>query len=627
MKLKYLIAILCFNLSFFLQAQQDRFAELKQQLDLITSESPGLEEPVDLSVSGISVTEFLRALGRNNQVNISVAPDVSGQVVNNFSNVTVAEVLIFMAKQYQLDFDITGNIIHIRSFQEPVPPPEIVIPRQVLVTYDTATQRVSMELKNDSLVKVAKALTRQTGKNIVYEPGLESKKVSLYLEDVSFDQAMDKLAFANNLTVSKTEDNFYLIEAIQKAAKGEEGSQRFRDLNQTEEKALFYIDSNLISLEVDNQPLDEVIRNLYQNLGIDYFLYSQLNGNITLKVIGVRLNELLNKIFYGTSYTYRYRDGVYIIGERKLEGLRETKRIYLQHRSVEKISEFIPGDLKEGVELKEFNELNSLLVSGSYPQIVELERFVNSIDKPVPVVIIEVLIVDYQRNNNISTGIELGKGEVPASSSTIYPSFNYTFNAAAINNLLNSFNGFGALNLGPVTPDFYLNLRLLEDNGILNVKSTPKLSTLNGHEANISIGNTEYYVVEQTNITGVQNPIPINIRNFQSVQANFTLTIKPIVSGDNQVTMEIDVEQSDFTSRITPEAPPGSVTRKFTSMIRVKGDEMILLGGLEEKNINDTGSGVPLLSRIPIIKWFFSSRNRTYSKSKLNIFIKPTVIQ
>ncbi len=370
-----------------------------------------------------------------------------------------------------------------------------------------------------------------------------------------------------------------------------------------------------------------MVKNIFYELKSDYFLYSKLDGLVTTKVTALNLQDLLTKLFSGTKYTYLFQDSIYIIGERTFEGVRSTKRIYLKHRSIEKVLEVIPADLRKGMEIKEFTELNSLLASGSPPDIQALETFIESIDKPVPVILIEVLIVDYQRNNTISTGIQAGTGVNPnPGSGKLFPVFDYTFDANAINELIGSFDGFGALNLGPVTPDFYVNLKFLEENGVLNVKSTPKLATLNGHEANMSIGNTEYYVVEQTNVSGGLNPIPITTRNYNQVQANFTLKIKPFVSSENQVTMEISVEQSDFTARISPEAPPGTVTRTFNSMIRVQGDEMILIGGLEEKSKGNSGSGVPLLSRIPIIKWLFSSRTSSESKTKLNIFIKPTII-
>jgi type IV pilus assembly protein PilQ len=626
LKIINLFVWLLFSASLFGQETEDRFTKLMQQLEVVAADSPGLEETVDLSVSAVPLKEFLRALGNTNKVNISVDNTVEGQVVNNFNNVSVAEVLVFLAKQYKLDFDITGNIIHVVPFEEIVP--EVVKPVRIIpFAYDTASTMMTIELKNDSIPKVAKLLTQRTAKNVVYQPGLENTTLSVYLEDVEFDQAMDKIAFANNLKISKTQDDFYMIEKAQNN-KGAERNNRLKDLGSTGTgNALFSIDSGLVSLEAENQPLGVIVRDLFQNLGVDYFLYANLEGNVTMKIYDQPLENFLQKLFYGTNYTYRIYDGLFVIGEREVEGLRETRRIYLQHRSVDKIIEFIPDNIKTGVSIKEFTELNSLLVSGSYPQILELEAFIKEIDQSVPVVIIEVLIVDYQRNNNVTVGVEAGLGTEPAvSGGSIYPSFNYNLNANSINNLLNSFKGFGALNLGPVTPNFYMNLQFLEDNGVLNVKSTPKLSTLNGHEANISIGNTEYYVVEQNTLQGIQNPIPQITRNYQSVEANFTLKIKPIVSGDSSVTLEIDVEQSDFTARIDPQAPPGSVNRKFTSMIRVKNEEMVILGGLEEKSVEDSGSGIPLLSRIPILKYLFSSRTNNIQKTKLNIFIKPTVI-
>ena len=61
-------------------------------------------------------------------------------------------------------------------------------------------------------------------------------------------------------------------------------------------------------------------------------------------------------------------------------------------------------------------------------------------------------------------------------------------------------------------------------------------------------------------------------------------------------------------------------------MIRVRNDEMVMLGGMETISKTEAGDGLPVLSRIPIIKWFFSSRSRSKSKSVQVVFIKPTII-
>jgi type IV pilus assembly protein PilQ len=169
-------------------------------------------------------------------------------------------------------------------------------------------------------------------------------------------------------------------------------------------------------------------------------------------------------------------------------------------------------------------------------------------------------------------------------------------------------------------------LKALESQGIVEISSTPKLSTLNGHDATMSIGNTEYYIEERTDLYGAQNPQLTTTNTYHPVDAELSLNIKPIISGDNQITLEIEVNQSDFTARISKFAPPGIMTRKFKSMIRVRDQEMILLGGLEEKKRSDTSAGVPLLSRIPVLKWIFSSRTKIKAATRLNIFIKPTII-
>ncbi len=90
--------------------------------------------------------------------------------------------------------------------------------------------------------------------------------------------------------------------------------------------------------------------------------------------------------------------------------------------------------------------------------------------------------------------------------------------------------------------------------------------------------------------------------------------------------LEIEVNQSDFTGKkISATAPPGTVTRKFKSIIRVKNEEMVILGGLENNRVERSGSGLPFINRVPVLKYIFGNRTALKAKSKLTIFIKPTI--
>jgi type IV pilus assembly protein PilQ len=227
----------------------------------------------------------------------------------------------------------------------------------------------------------------------------------------------------------------------------------------------------------------------------------------------------------------------------------------------------------------------------------------------------------------LKTGISAGVSDSVKTGGTVLPGLDYTFGAASINDFLSRLGKNNSVNIGRVTPNFYVKLSALENNNNVEVRSVPKLSTLNGHTATLSIGSTRYYSQK------TQNLIPQSLatqtivtEQFIPVKANLDINIKPIVSGDDQVTLNIDVDISDFIGIPPDNAPPPTSTSKFQSIIRAKGEDMIVLGGLERTESSDSGSGVPFLARIPVIKWLFSSREKSNSKIVTIVFIKPTII-
>ncbi|MCZ8285972.1 MAG: type II and III secretion system protein, partial [Bacteroidia bacterium] len=251
------------------------------------------------------------------------------------------------------------------------------------------------------------------------------------------------------------------------------------------------------------------------------------------------------------------------------------------------------------------------------------------IDLVVPLVHIEVIIADVRKSNTISTGISAGLGAKPAgpTTGTLVPQIDLSLNATSINNLISGINGLGIINLGSVTPNFYLTLKALEEQGALKIRSTPQIATLNGHEAKLKVGSTVYYLEVQNNlINNVGGTTVAQSQQYKQLDADLAITISPQVSGDEQITMSIGVTQSSFTERISETAPPGKLNRDFQSLVRVKNGEMIMLGGLEENSTSNSGRGLPLISRIPVLKWIFGNRTRSKTENKLTIFIKPTII-
>lgn len=622
----FLVFLILFSASAY--AQQDRFTAIESKLKELALTTPGLNEKVELSVNGVAIQEFIRAMATTNNLNVSVDAGLTTKIVNNFSNVTVSDVLLFLAKKYDLDISFIGNIISISQYVPKVVTPKYVS-KPLKITYDKLSDVLNLDLSNDSLALVSKEITRLSGKNVVFSPDLSGKMVSGYIQGMPFNSAMDKFAFSNDLKITATSDNFYLIEKVDQVAKNAGKQNGLQNNNQSQGINITTDGNKLITLDVKNGAIAEILASVSEKLDINYFLFTEPKGTTSLNIKNSTYNDFLNYLFNGTDYTYKKDStGIYMIGDRNLEGIRVTKVIQLQYRTVEKMIDFIPAELKKGVEVKMFTDQNSLIVCGSEPRIVELEKFLRDVDRVVPVISIEVIIVDINNSHNVSTGIKAGLGDAPTTTGgDVLPGVNLNVGANSINTLIDGINGFGVVNLGHVTSLFYVNLQLLETNGDLEITSTPLLATLNGNEAKMSIGQTIYYEENTTNVIANQTTTTSTSKIYKPLNAEFAMTINPIVSGDEQITLSITVKKSSFTGQSAGKGSPfNSTSRDFQSLIRVKNQEMIMLGGLDEKTKNETGSGLPWLSRIPVIKWIFSSRSKTKSKAKLTIFIKPTVI-
>ena len=636
---KLFIFLLMLLLSCSVFAQQDRMQQLEKRLNDLSATIPGLGQKVQLMITGVSIQEYLGALARSNGLSISIDPKVSFPVYDSFNNVTAANILVLLAKKYNLDVTNVGQIIYITSYQDPaqfVKPPV----KDIAIKYDKPTNTLSMSLQNDSLNSVAHKIIEVSGKNVIVPNSLQGKRVSAVMTGAIFETALDKLAYLNEIKVVKTSDNFYLFQPLEESEElyvnGDKNTAVRRAYRPSPphpggNTGLFTKTVNgqkLISADAVNAPVADLVSQASAELNKNYSIYSEIKGNITIHVNDISYEQLLTLLFKGTDNTFRLENGIYLIGDRRLEGLRTFKSVHLQNRSIDTIISMIPADWKKNIEIKEFREQNTLLLSGSSGQINEVENLINQLDVLVPVVLIEVTIIDFHKTRTVATGISAGISDSAKTGGTILPGVNFTASASSVNNFLNSLGKLTSINLGHVVPNFYVTLSALESNNNADIRSVPKLTALNGHSASLSIGSKRYYKNTTQNLipfTTSSQSIFTNV--YQEVNADLSVAIRPVVSGNDQVTLGIKVNISDFTSIPADGSPPPQSISKFETSLRVHSEDTIVLGGIERTENDEVTSGTPILSRIPILKWIFSNRTKTASKVVSVLFIKSTILR
>lgn len=625
-----LVLVCLLLLTFSVSAQQYTEQEIRVKLDSLASKHKGYNNKLQLNLTGLPLHELISSVALENNLNITVDPGINQLISYNFFDAQVKDMLVFLYQNFEIEYNFVGTILAVKKRVVKKDPVVTKTAKNIEVNYNKSNDFLSMDLKSDTLWKVFEKITKLSDKNFVVNPDVREKQVNAFLQNRPFDQVLEMFAKTNALQINKDQNGYYVISSVASNDSKNSGTTNRtagRGSSNPQDLSIKRTPEGKLNVYSNGADLFDIIRASAEETGNHYVIYSNIDGKTNLDLQNIAFEDLLQNIFNGSKYHFQNNNGIYVIGENKMEGLRSTELIRMENRTIENVKGLIPKELLSDLEISEFIELNGLIVSGNERRVKELKEFLHSIDLVVPMVQIDVILILSKRGSTVKTGIKAGiKDEPTTTSGTIFPELDVNLGADAINNLLNTISGFGFVNLGQVTENFYLSLQALESNNVIDIESTPKISTLNGHQAKISIGETTYYQENQVNVqTTINNQGVIQSRTWKNIDANLSVVLKPFVSADEYVTLDITVDQNDFSGRIDPTAPPNTTTQKFESLVRVKNGEVILLGGLEEKKNSQSGSGVPFLSRIPVLRWFFSSRSKEREKSKLHILIRPTV--
>ena len=280
---------------------------------------------------------------------------------------------------------------------------------------------------------------------------------------------------------------------------------------------------------------------------------------------------------------------------------------------------------------------NSLIITAPEPQYRQLRSVIEMLDQRRAQVFVESLIAEVSADKAAEFGVQWLSG---------------TGNSGSAVGLLGTNFAVGGTNLfslaanaatGNYTPSTGLNVavgerrngvlalgalaRFLQSNGDANVLSTPNLLTLDNEEAKIVIGQnvpfvTGQYTSNNTN-AGAVNP-------FQTIErkdVGLTLRVKPQISENGTVKMQIFQEVSSIDSKSSSTAGLITNKRSIESSVLVDDGSIVVLGGLLQDDTSNTQEKVPGLGDIPIFGNLFRAEARSRKKTNLMVFLRPVVVR
>ncbi|SMP04606.1 type IV pilus assembly protein PilQ [Desulfurobacterium pacificum] len=405
-----------------------------------------------------------------------------------------------------------------------------------------------------------------------------------------------------------------------------------------------------LTLKFTNADVRSVIKAIASAAGFNVVFDPEVKGTVNIDFSKpVPWKEALKAVLEPLNLTYiqaedyiRILPKKKIIVQRKLEPV-NSYIIKLQYVDAEKIAKKLNELFKFSNKEKivTIPATNSLILNVTETHYKEIASVVKDIDRPEKQVMIKAKIIQIQSNAEKQLGFSWyisgfsHLGTPPATGLAGSYGFNTSgYNALISPDALSSSTPFAnvpvgdsTLALGILNPSQTLRVELalkaLEIDGGVQILSSPKVMTLNNQEASIEQGIEIPYTESTSTSAGTTTTVSFK-------KASLILKVKPHITGDNNIIMNIEVRKDspnyEYTA-ITGNNEPAIDTRNVKSVVRIKNGDTVVIGGIYEKEKMKSSSRVPVLSRIPLLGWLFRSTDVQVKNTKLLIFITPEIIK
>ncbi len=474
---------------------------------------------------------------------------------------------------------------------EPVLKPALEKPDFIPITEELSplkTQIVSISARNTPLGDVLLVIADSAKLNLVLEKGVNPETlITLTLNKVSVEDALD--------TIFTSVDYFYSVKGNMLRVKAMD--TRIFEFGQPSILQEYLV-------EVGGDILGGAIATV-ETLGTAGSTASELKGSVIQKI---KADEnSFTKFWDSVEETIKNLIGA------SIERRATTEDIKLQPKFT-------------------INQLTgTIVVTATKNDLEKVNRYLTSLKNILNrQVLIEVRIVEVQLTEAMKYGID------------------WTF--------LDNWAGMGTISLGTedfsgvvgttesrlqftVTgSDFTSLLHALQQQGEVRTLSNPRINIMNTQTAVLSVGRTQSFIskVETTTSSGttpttttftvdtssVLSGIIIGIVPYIDEKGATTLTITPIISDLHQL---VDKTVGVVGANTIEISLPTVDLRELSTTIKLKNNEMVIIGGLITKEDREDDYEVPVLAKIPLLGNLFKRHSKTEENTELIIMLKPTV--
>jgi type II secretory pathway component GspD/PulD (secretin) len=254
----------------------------------------------------------------------------------------------------------------------------------------------------------------------------------------------------------------------------------------------------------------------------------------------------------------------------------------------------------------------SIILSGSPTSIRLAKDLIAKLDVVPPLVVLDTEVLEVDESAARNLGLQLPTAVLGTTFQEISPPYD------PVTGLPGRIGRGQPITRTPLQLTAQLNI--LISNGNARVLANPRVTTISGHTATIRAGDT--LAILTTTGGGVGSPVTQQLQTFNT---GVTLDITPMVSSRDDVIVALHPVVNSLSGILN--GVPQISTRDTQTVVHLKDDQTLVIGGLIQEQLSRQVSSIPLLGEIPLIGRLFRNDNTTSTRNELIIVVTPHVLK
>ena len=402
-----------------------------------------------------------------------------------------------------------------------------------------------------------------------------------------------------------------------------------------------------ISIEFRRTAIEDVLRIIADQADVDIVKSPKVEGDVTVTLTNVPLEEALNNILSVHGFTYVLSQNMIrvITAEEQVEKpeVMQTKTFEIVYADVTEVVKALDKFKSTKGSVSAVQGTNYIIVTDTETKIRDITLLIEKIDRITPQVLVEARVYDITSRDKLDLGVRWNAGRTSnaefatvgtSSGNTDYTSGVGTNPTSGSRNpfLTSGFNNpttktgtsvTGALRFGWLNKSVDLDVLVSAQQEIAEAKllANPRILVLDNQKATFDIV-TEHPYIERTESAGTTT------ETVQFKEIGVKLEVTPKITRDGMIRLHIIPEFGVFVERVQLASSnvPVVDTRKVDTIALIKDGETVVLGGMRKKDVSKAVNKIPVLGDIPILGGLFRFKGDDTSVTELIVFITPRII-